>query len=62
LLDVACVARDCCDQDSVVEDCCTGGIQVRFELVSEEELEVQRKQFASGQLKLKIEHQTFSMK
>ncbi|KAK9817750.1 hypothetical protein WJX72_001615 [[Myrmecia] bisecta] len=36
--------------------------QVRFVQVSEEELEVQRKQFANGQLALKIEEQAFSMR
>ncbi|KAK9905055.1 hypothetical protein WJX75_008745 [Coccomyxa subellipsoidea] len=36
--------------------------QVKYEIVSEEELETQRKQFHNGQLQLKIEEQTFSMK
>lgn len=37
-------------------------LQVKYEIVSEEELETQRKQFHNGQLQLKIEEQTFSMK
>ena len=37
-------------------------VQVRFFEVSEEELEKQRSAFSNGQLKIKIEHQEFSMR
>ena len=36
--------------------------QVRYEVVPEEELERQRTQFRNGQLAIKIEESTFSMK
>lgn len=36
--------------------------QIKYEIVSEEELETMRKQFQTGQLQIKIEEQTFSMK
>ena len=41
---------------------CACAAQVRYELVPEEELEKQRTQFRNGQLALKIEETTFSMK
>lgn len=37
-------------------------VQVRFFQVSEEELERQRKQFHTGQISIKIEETTFSMR
>ena len=37
-------------------------MQVRFFRVSEEELDRQRKQFQTGQVGIKIEETTFSMK
>ena len=36
--------------------------QVRYEIVTEEELEEKRAQFRNGQLAIKIEETTFSMK
>jgi hypothetical protein len=41
---------------------CTAWPQVRYHFVSEEELERQRAQFRNGQLAIKIEEQSFSMK
>lgn len=37
-------------------------VQVRFFEVSEEELQKKRSAFSNGQLKIKIEHQEFSMR
>lgn len=41
---------------------CLVGVQVRFFEVSEEELQKKRSAFSNGQLKIKIEHQEFSMR
>lgn len=40
----------------------SAGVQVKYEIVSEEELEKQRKQFQNGELKLDIEEQEFNMR
>ena len=37
-------------------------LQVKYEIVSEEELEKQRKQFRNGELKIKIEEEEFNMR
>ena len=37
-------------------------LQVTFELVSEEELEKQRKDFRNGELKLRIDEEEFNMR
>lgn len=37
-------------------------MQIRFHLVSEEELDSQRKRFHTGQLDIRMENQTFNMK
>ena len=37
-------------------------MQVKFELVSEEELEKQRKDFRNGELKLRIDEEEFNMR
>ena len=37
-------------------------LQVKFELVSEEELEKQRKDFRNGELKLRIDEEEFNMR
>ena len=41
---------------------CCGLPQVKFELVSEEELEKQRKDFRNGELKLRIDEEEFNMR
>lgn len=37
-------------------------MQIKFELVSEDELETQRKQFRNGELQIKIEEEEFDMR
>lgn len=37
-------------------------LQVKYEIVSEEELEKQRKQFRNGELDIKIEEEEFNMR
>ncbi len=37
-------------------------VQIKFDLVSEDELETQRKQFRNGELQIKIEHEEFNMR
>ena len=37
-------------------------LQVKYEIVSEEELEKQRKQFRNGELEIKIEEEEFNMR
>ena len=37
-------------------------LQIKFELVSEDELETQRKQFRNGELQIKIEEEEFNMR
>ena len=39
-----------------------GYLQVKYEIVSEEELEKQRKQFRNGELDIKIEEEEFNMR
>ena len=37
-------------------------MQIKFELVSEDELETQRKQFRNGELHIKIEEEELNMR
>ena len=37
-------------------------LQIKYEIVSEEELEKQRKQFRNGELSIKIEEEEFNMR
>ena len=37
-------------------------VQIKFELVSEDELETRRKQFRNGELQIKIEEEEFNMR
>ena len=37
-------------------------MQIKFEVVSEDELEMQRKQFRNGELQIKIEEEEFDMR